>query len=117
MKHELIECIDSEEVFVDLNDEHVFKFFPLAELLTESKTVVYFPDFLLQVPSRQELINLLDLAVHIRNVSMFILVLFYLCRSSVALRYNEKEPSGGRGEDTTKVCYYIFQSIFSLCSV
>ena len=103
MKHELIDCIDSEEVFVDLNDEHVFKFFPLAELLTESKTVVYFPDFLLQVPSRQELINLLDLAVHIRNVSMFILVLFYLRRSSVALRYNVKERSSGRGEDTTKI--------------
>jgi hypothetical protein len=48
MKHELIECIGSHEVFVDLNDDHVFKEFPLSKLLTESKTVVcvhefYFP--------------------------------------------------------------------------
>eukprot|EP00746_Dinoflagellata_sp_MGD_P124033 gnl/MRDRNA2_/MRDRNA2_58642_c0_seq1.p1 gnl/MRDRNA2_/MRDRNA2_58642_c0~~gnl/MRDRNA2_/MRDRNA2_58642_c0_seq1.p1 ORF type:complete len:1612 (+),score=292.79 gnl/MRDRNA2_/MRDRNA2_58642_c0_seq1:504-4838(+) len=91
MKHELIECINSDEVFVDLNDEHVFKKFKLSELLTESKTVVYAPDFLLQVPSRQQLINLLDLAVYVRNVSFFILVLFYLRRSSIALEFIEKE--------------------------
>ena len=30
MKHELIECIKSVQVFVDLNDEHVFKSFPLS---------------------------------------------------------------------------------------
>jgi hypothetical protein len=48
MKHELIECITSEEIYVDLNDEHVFKSFKLSELRTESKTVVYFPDYLLQ---------------------------------------------------------------------
>jgi hypothetical protein len=94
MKHELIENIKSEETFVDLNDEHVFKDFKLSELLTESKTVVYFPDFILQVPSRQELINLLDLAIHIRNVSFFVLVLFYLRRSSVKLEFVEKERSG-----------------------
>ena len=41
MKHELIECITSEQGFVDLNDEHVFKAFKLSELLTESKTVLY----------------------------------------------------------------------------
>lgn len=91
MKHELIEFINSEEVFVDLNDEHVFKKFKLSELLTESKTVVYFPDFLLQVPNRLELINLLDLAIHVRNVSFFILVLFYLERSSVKLEFVDKE--------------------------
>eukprot|EP00961_Rhodomonas_salina_P131542 1770446-Rhodomonas_salina.1 len=94
MKHELIEHIKSEESFVDLNDEHVFKQFKLSELLTESKTVVYFPDFLLQVPSRQELINLLDLAIHVRNLSFFILVLFYLRRSSVALEFVVKERDG-----------------------
>ena len=87
MKHELLECINSEEVFVDLNDEHVFKMFKLSELLTESKTVLYFPDYLLQVQSRQQLINLLDLAVYLRNLSFFILVLFYLRRASVALEF------------------------------
>ena len=91
MKHELIECINSEEVFVDLNDEHVFKKYKLSELLTESKTVVYFPDYLLQVQNRQQLINLLDLAVHVRNLSFFILVLFYLRRASVALEFIEKD--------------------------
>lgn len=91
MKHELIECINSVEVFVDLNDEHVFKSFKLSELLTESKTVVHFPDYLLQVSDRQQLINLLDLAIHLRNISFFILVLFYLRRSSVRLAYIEKE--------------------------
>lgn len=45
MKHELIDCINSQEVFVDLNDEHVFKTFKLSQLLTESKTVMYFPDY------------------------------------------------------------------------
>lgn len=97
MRHELIDCINSEEVFVDLNDEHVFKSFKLSELLTESKTVLYFPDYLLQVPNRQQLINLLDLAVHIRNVSFFILVLFYLRRGSVVLEFIEKE------ENVTKI--------------
>jgi hypothetical protein len=80
MKHELMECINSLEVFVDLNDEHCFKSFKLSELLTESKTVLHFPDFLLQVPNRQQLINLLDLAIYVRNISFFILVLFYLRR-------------------------------------
>ena len=93
MRHELVQCINSEEVFVDLNDEHVFKKFKLSELLTESKTVIYFPDYRLQVPNRQELINLLDLAMHLRNVSFFILVLFYLRRASVALEYIEKDES------------------------
>ena len=66
MKHELIECIESEQAYVDLNDNHVFKQFKLSELLTESKTVFYAPHFLLQVHSRQQLINLLDLAIYIR---------------------------------------------------
>ena len=91
MKHELIECIMSEEVFVDLNDEHVFKQFKLAELLTESKTVLFYPDYLLQVSSRQELVNLLDLAIRLRNVSFFILALFYLRRSSVFIDFVETE--------------------------
>eukprot|EP00980_Cylindrotheca_fusiformis_P003809 scaffold839_cov138-Cylindrotheca_fusiformis.AAC.4 len=91
MKHDLIECITSEEVYVDLNDEHVFKTFKLTELLTESKTVIYYPDYLLQVTERQHLINLLNLAVKIRNLSFFILVLFYLRRSSVQLEYIERE--------------------------
>ena len=91
MKHELIECIMSEQIFVDLNDQHVFKKFKLSELLTESKTVIYFPDYLLQVQSRQQLINLLDFAINIRNVSLFILVLLYLWRASIALEFIEKE--------------------------
>lgn len=94
MKHELIDCIKSEEVFVDLNDEHIFKEFKLSELLTESKTVLYAPDYLIQVPSRQELINLLDLAVYVRNLSFFILVLFYLRRGSVKLGFVEKDDKG-----------------------
>ena len=53
MKHELMECIESDECFIDMNDEHVFKMQHLNTLTTESKVVVYFPDFLLQVPSRQ----------------------------------------------------------------
>jgi len=93
MKHELIECINSEEILIDLNDEHVFKAFKLSELLTESKTVILFPDYLLQVSNRQQLINLLDLSIHIRNVSFFILVLFYLRRSSVAIEFVEKEKN------------------------
>merc|ERR1740121_1460766 len=78
MKHELIECIISDQVYVDLNDEHVFKSFKLSELLSESKTVLHYPDYLLQVQSQQQLINLLDLAIYVRNISLFILVLFYL---------------------------------------
>jgi hypothetical protein len=97
MRHELIECINSDECVVDLNDEHVFKSQKICDLLTESKTVVYFPDYLLQVPDRQQLINLLDLALHLRNVSFFILVLSYLRRCSVALEFVEKE------RDVTKI--------------
>ncbi|CAE8670279.1 unnamed protein product [Polarella glacialis] len=91
MKHELMECITSEQIFVDLNDQHVFKKYTLDELLTESKTVIYFPDYLLQVQSRQQLINLLDLAIYIRNLSFFVLVLFYLRRASVALDFTDKD--------------------------
>eukprot|EP00928_Gymnodinium_smaydae_P100356 TRINITY_DN9823_c2_g4_i1.p1 TRINITY_DN9823_c2_g4~~TRINITY_DN9823_c2_g4_i1.p1 ORF type:complete len:2328 (+),score=476.05 TRINITY_DN9823_c2_g4_i1:208-6984(+) len=91
MKHELIECITSDQIFVDLNDEYVFKNFKLSELLTESKTVLYFPDYLLQVQSQQQLINLLDLAIYLRNVSFFILVLYYLRRASISLDYIDKE--------------------------
>jgi hypothetical protein len=103
-------------VFVDLNDDHVFKESKLCDLVTESKTVLYFPDYLLQVSDRQHLINLLDFAVKvcfvvvnfsnshswrserrhspavkIRNVSFFILVLSYLRRASVKLIYHERE--------------------------
>jgi hypothetical protein len=91
MKHELIECIVSHEAFVDLNDEHVFKNFKLSDLVTESKTVLYFPDFLLQVPNREQLINLLNVAIYVRNVSFFTLVLFYLRRCSVHLEYNGQD--------------------------
>lgn len=49
MRHELIDYINSEEIIQDLNDETGFKIFKLSELLTESKTVFYFPDYLLQV--------------------------------------------------------------------
>ena len=51
------------EVFVDLNDDHNFQTCKILELLTESKTVIYFSDYLLQVPDRKHLINLLDLVV------------------------------------------------------
>lgn len=37
------------------------------------------------------MINLLDLAIRLRNVSFFILVLFYLRRASVALEYIDRE--------------------------
>jgi hypothetical protein len=87
MKHELMGCINSDEIFVDLNDDVNFKREKLSELVTESKVVVYFPDYLLLVSSRQQLINLLDYAIYIRNLSMFILVLFYLRRTSVELQY------------------------------
>lgn len=91
MKHELMECIFSDEIFVDLNDETSFKQYKLSELLTESKTVVFYPDYLLQVWTRQQLIDLLDLAVKVRNVSFFMLVLFYLERSSISLQFMAKE--------------------------
>jgi hypothetical protein len=91
MKHELIECINSEEVTIDLNDDHVFEKKKLSELLTESKTVIYGPDYLLQVQSRQQLINLLDMAIYVRNISFFILVLFYLRRGSIALEFIAKD--------------------------
>ena len=94
MKHELIDCITSEEVIVDLNDDHVFKEFKLGKLLTESKTVVHAPDYLLQVPSRQQLINLLDLSIYVRNVSFFIMLLFLLRRCSVQLDYIQREGKG-----------------------
>ena len=63
----------------------------MSDLVTESKVVVHFPDFLLSVTKRQELINLLDYAIHIRNISFTILVLFYLERSSVKLVYHHTE--------------------------
>ncbi len=91
MKHELIELITSEQIVVDLNDDHVFKTCKLSELRTESKTVVFFPDYLLQVQSQQQLINLLDLAIYVRNVSFFILVLIHLRRASIRLGFIERE--------------------------
>ena len=41
--------------------------------------------------SRQQLINLLDYAIYIRNVSFFILVLFFLNRTSMRLEYHERK--------------------------
>lgn len=91
MKHELVECIKSEEVFVDLNDDVQFRKEKLSDLLTESKVVVYFPDYLLLVSSRQQLINLLDYALYLRNIGFFILVLFFLRRTSIHLEYIERK--------------------------
>ena len=75
----------------------------LSELLNhntgESKLVFFAPHYLLQVTKRQHLINLLDMAISVRNVSFFILVLFYLRRASVHLAFEEK---ANRGE-TTKI--------------
>lgn len=93
MRHELIEFISSEEIIQDLNDETCFKLFKLSELLTESKTVFYFPDYLLQIPDRSQLINLLDLALKLRNISFFILLLIYLRRCSARLEFRESEGS------------------------
>jgi hypothetical protein len=47
MKHELIENIILEQSFIDANDCHQFKKYKLSELLTESKTVLYYPTFYL----------------------------------------------------------------------
>lgn len=91
MRHELIENIKSDELFIDANDEHVFENLKLSELLTESKNVFHYPDYLLQVSERKHLINLLDLAIQLRNVSFFTLVFFYLRRASVKLEYIGKE--------------------------
>ena len=41
--------------------------------------------------SQQQLINLLDLAIYVRNVPFFVLVLLYLRRCSIALHFIEKE--------------------------
>ena len=55
MKFELLERINSDQIFGGLNDEHCFKMFKLSDLLTESKTVVHFPDYLLQTRNQQQL--------------------------------------------------------------
>ena len=71
-----------------------------------------------------ELINLLDYAIHIRNVSFFILVLFYLERSSVSLTYihTEKETKKITGPWRNAINYVLgqgdagnshYESIFS----
>jgi hypothetical protein len=91
MKVELVECIISDELFVDLNDDIAFEKKKLSEIITESKVVLYFPDYLLLVSSRQQLINLLDYAIYIRNISFFILVLIYLRRTSVKLEFIERK--------------------------
>ena len=44
-----------------------------------------------QVSSQQQLINLLDLAVYVRNVSFFVLTLLYLRRASIKLEFIERE--------------------------
>merc|ERR1719253_2257842 len=85
MRHELIELLVSIETYVDLNDNHQFKEYKLSELLTESKTVFFFPDYLMQVTNRQELINLMDLAIHLRNIPFFLLGFFYLNRTSIQI--------------------------------
>ena len=80
MRHELIEYITSEEIFQDLNDETDFKISKLSELLTESKTVFYHPNYLLQVTDRSQLINLLDLSLKVRSmriVSYTLLMMMY----------------------------------------
>ena len=83
-KHELMECIFSEEVYVDLSDGMCQRV-QLSELLTESKVVVY---FLTSTPrSRQELINLLLCCSH-SNVS-FSSVLSS-GKSSVNLRFQRR---------------------------
>ena len=93
MKFELIECIYSEQVYVDLNDEHVFKFFRLSELVTECKLVIFAPHYVLQVQRQHHLVNILDMAINVRNISFFILVLFYLRRASVHLAFEEKDKN------------------------
>ena len=90
MRHELIELLTSIETYVDLNDNHQFKEYKLSELLTESKTVFYFPDYLMQVTNRQELINLMDLAIHLRNIPFFLLTFFYLNRTSIDIGVVER---------------------------
>ena len=45
----------------------------------------------MQVASQAQLINLVDLAIYVRNVSFFILALLYLRRASVALDFIERE--------------------------
>lgn len=93
MKHELTVCINFDESFVDLNDQHVFKKVKLSELPTESKIVTHAPRYLLQVQSRQQLINLLDLAIYVRNLSFFILILLYLRRASFAPEFTAKDKT------------------------
>lgn len=41
--------------------------------------------------SRQTLINLLDLALYLRNISFYILVLLYLRRASVSLQFEQRD--------------------------
>lgn len=67
MKHGPMEFSESEQFIVDLNDEYVFEKFKLNELTPESKTVIYFRDYRLQMTSRQQLINLLDVAIYVRT--------------------------------------------------
>ena len=108
MKVELMECINSDEVFVDLNDEINFEKKKLSEVVTESKVVLYFPDYLLTVSNRQQLINLLDYAVYVRNISFFILVLFYLRRTSIYLEFIEMK------DKVVQISGYVFFGLFWL---
>ena len=39
------------------------------------------------------MINLLDMAISVRNISFFVLVLFYLRRASVHLAFEEKDKN------------------------
>lgn len=45
----------------------------------------------LQVGSQQQLINLLDFSVYVRDVSLFVLVLLFLRRVCIQLEFIEQE--------------------------
>jgi hypothetical protein len=91
MKSELSEHIMSDELFVDANDAHAIKACTLQDLAKlETKSVFYAPYFLVQPPTRQHLIALLDLAIKLRNVPLFILILTMLRRCSMKVCLLEK---------------------------
>jgi hypothetical protein len=96
MTSDLIEHILSDEVFIDANDAMVFKVRTLQDLVGEheSKTLLHSPYYLLNVPDRQHLINLLDLSIKLRNVAFFVLTLTLLRRTSACLEFVFKDKNG-----------------------
>ena len=66
----------------------------MSQLLCVSLSLLlvgFAPTNLCLLHSRDQLINLLDYAIYIRNIGFFILVLTFLRRTSMLLQYEERK--------------------------